>query len=254
MNELEIQEARLLARARRGLSPSEADRTRVRLGIASALASRTVPDEEAPSLEPTRGAALLKAAFGVGIVALAGMAGYATGHRVGFATGAREAAAKAPPEASHAVSVREVTLAPEAASPLVPPASGASAESPRFPNPREKVAVPVVPPSDETGVDGELRILRRVERAQRASNPRLALALLDELDRDQPRGRLMEERAAARAVAECQSTFGSPRSETVKQFRKRYASSVYLTRVEVACEETERTKAGDSSVERESPR
>jgi hypothetical protein len=93
-----------------------------------------------------------------------------------------------------------------------------------------------------------------VERAQRAGNPRLALALLDELDRERPRGKLMEERAAARAVAECQSTFGARRSELVERFKKRYGSSVYLTRVEVACAETEQDLVGDSSVERESSR
>lgn len=115
-------------------------------------------------------------------------------------------------------------------------------------------AAPAVSPDvGELELDAELRTLRRVERAQRAGNPRLALALLDDLDRENPRGQLLEERAAARAVAECQSTFGPARSVVAERFRRRYGSSVYLPRVEAACEETDRARTGDSPAERESP-
>jgi hypothetical protein len=119
------------------------------------------------------------------------------------------------------------------------------------------VSAPVsgaTPATSESDIDEELRILRRVERAQRAGNPRLALALLDELDRDRPRGKLLEERAAARAVAQCSSTFGDSRAALLARFRARYSSSVYSPRVEAACAETDRPSTGDSPIERESSR
>ena len=255
MTELENREASVLAAARRGLSSTDADRERVRLKIASALASGEIPDE-APELDAPRSSMLVKAGLGVALAVLAGGAGFAAGHRAGFAAGVREGAVKVSPVISGAVSQREVTqqerAVPAAAAPPLAPSSSVAA---RRATPSVSAAVSgTTPASSESDIDEELRTLRRVERAQRAGNPRLALALLEELDRDRPRGKLMEERAAARAVAECQSTFGDSRAALLARFRARYPSSVYSSRVETACAETERRPAGDSSIERESSR
>jgi hypothetical protein len=263
MIELENKETRVLAAARRGLSSTEADRARVRLGVASALAKGELPDEESPELEAPRSATLFKAALGVGVAVLAGAAGYAAGHQVGFAEGARARATTVAQAAPSAPSQREVAQRSDAAredaalgpaTPLVAAAPASPPVAARRAIPSANAAASAITAMGESDLDEELRTLRRVERAQRAGNPRLALALLDELDRDQPRGKLLEERAAARAVAECQSSFGEARSVIAERFSKRYGSSVYLTRVKVACAETERGPAGDSSAERESTR
>lgn len=258
MTELENREAHVLAAARRGLSSSDADRERVRVKIASALASGELSDDEEPELDASRSSALFKAGLGLGLAVLAVGGGYAAGHRAGFASGVREGAATVSPAIPSAASQREVVVPYEEAVPVpatLPVASASPSSSvARRAVPSTSAAVSGGTPAiAESDIDEELRTLRRVERAQRSGNPRLALALLDELDRDRPRGQLMEERAAARAVAECQSGFGAARSEIAAQFRKQYGSSVYLTRVEAACTETDSSSSGDSPLERESP-
>lgn len=259
MTELENREAGVLAAARRGLAPTDADRARVRLGIASALSGGEIPDEVDPGLDAPRSATLFKAALGVGLAVLAVGGGYAAGHRAGFAAGVRQGSATVSPAVPSAATEREVAqrdeAAPTPATPLVTSASPSTSVALRRSVPSASVAVPgSTPGTSESDIDEELRILRRVERAQRAGNPRLALALLDELDRESPRGKLIEERAAARAVAQCSSIFGDSRVALLARFRARYPSSVYSPRVAAACAETERPPAGDSSIERESSR
>jgi hypothetical protein len=256
MSELEEREASFLAAARRGLSSTDADRARVRLGVAGALAKGEVPEAEGAALEATGSPALLKVAIGLGLAAIVGGGAYTAGHHVGFSAGVRAGRATVPRVSSTVVHEPPAARS-EAALPA--PSAPVSASSSRAVSARRVVPSAGPMPSSspavgESGLDAELRTLRRVERAQRAGNPRLALALLDELDLEQPRGQLMEERAAARAVAECQSTFGPARSVVAGRFRERYGSSVYLPRVEAACEETDPSRPGDSPAERESQR
>jgi hypothetical protein len=258
MTELENREMRVLAAARRGLSSSEADRARVRLGVESALAAGEIPDEVEPELEAPRSATLFKAALGLALAVLVGGGGYAAGHRAGVAAGVRERTVSLPSTPS-AASEREVVEQEHVTpGPATPPAASASPSSPvvaRRATPSASATVfNATPAAGGSDIDEELRILRRVERAQRAGNPSLALALLDELDRESPRGKLMEERAAARSVAQCSSTFGDSRAALLARFRARYPTSVYSPRVEGACAETERPSAGDSSIEREPSR
>jgi hypothetical protein len=78
--------------------------------------------------------------------------------------------------------------------------------------------------------------MRRVERALREGNSRLALALLGELERAVPRGRLGEERSAAEVMAKCGLGVGPP-LVLADDFAKKYASSVYYARVMQACQE-----------------
>jgi hypothetical protein len=63
----------------------------------------------------------------------------------------------------------------------------------------------------------------------------LALALLDELDRDMPQGSLLEERLAARVVASCEQTFGPSREGLLASFLERYPRSVHVARVRTSC-------------------
>jgi hypothetical protein len=84
--------------------------------------------------------------------------------------------------------------------------------------------------------DEEIIQLRRVQRALREGNARLALALLDDLDRAVPKGRLGEERAAASVMGRCALGVGPP-AVLSADFAAKYPSSVYLGRVMQACGE-----------------
>ena len=82
MNELDEDEVRILARARRGLSPTLATRERIARGIASQLAVAGPPRAVPKPLE----ASALRVARWVGVagmVALGGAAGYFQGFRAG---------------------------------------------------------------------------------------------------------------------------------------------------------------------------
>lgn len=80
----------------------------------------------------------------------------------------------------------------------------------------------------------ELALLRRVERALRAQNPALALALLAELDQRFPDTRLGEERAAAHVIASCGVGEGGARFRA-ERFVREHSGSVYAERVHEAC-------------------
>ena len=62
----------------------------------------------------------------------------------------------------------------------------------------------MAPPSG-TETSAELALLQRAERAVRAKNPTLALALMDELKQSRPRSPLHEERSAIELMAHCQA-------------------------------------------------
>ncbi|HTV25696.1 MAG TPA: hypothetical protein VMG12_43670 [Polyangiaceae bacterium] len=81
---------------------------------------------------------------------------------------------------------------------------------------------------------GALELLERAERAVRADNVALALALLGEFDERYPESALVEERAAVETMAYCQagSTDGAARAA---RFLNTYPSSLYRTRVDAAC-------------------
>jgi hypothetical protein len=84
------------------------------------------------------------------------------------------------------------------------------------------------------GIEHELALLRRVERAIRANEAALALALLAELDEHFPETTLDEERLAARRLAECHA--GKPdASSRARRFLVEHATSVYRQRIELAC-------------------
>jgi hypothetical protein len=82
-------------------------------------------------------------------------------------------------------------------------------------------------------LQAELRALRRVESALRDGKPEIALRVLAQLDRDNPRGNMLEERAAAWALARC----GRSRSnEVAADFAQHHPASVYAERVIAACD------------------
>lgn len=226
-------ESTMLARARAGLSPSEADRARVGASLAAALASA------APLLPAAHGALPMKAGVGwtarllvaTTLAAAAGTGGYWAGYRAG-----RD-------DAPQPAALRDDVARPAAASPAVrapvleqevPPASTPeprAAEPARASRPRRNAA----PTTNAASLEAEVRALRAVERALRDHEPGMALALLRELDRAVPDGQLVEEREATAAIARCalgDVPFGV---DPARDFREHHPDSVYLDRVAQGC-------------------
>jgi hypothetical protein len=92
-----------------------------------------------------------------------------------------------------------------------------------------------------SSLDAEVKALRSVERALRNREPRRALELLAQLDLTTANGQLLEERAAARAMALCDERAASrtvDRAEAMQrvlEFSQRYPASVYFARVRRTC-------------------
>jgi hypothetical protein len=87
----------------------------------------------------------------------------------------------------------------------------------------------------EASLDQEVRALRAVERALRDRQPALAMALLAELDRAIPRGRLVEERQATATIARCAVGDVPFDVDLAEMFADQYPASVYLDRVRRSC-------------------
>jgi hypothetical protein len=229
----------VLARARAGLSPSAADGERVRRALATALApapgastgTAPAPAPNVPHLAGRAGSWSGRLIAGATIAVLAGSAGYVVGRRDGRNGAATHAA-------STAVAAGVSNRPPLAQAPPEPPAP--LADAPSHPAPpalvplRKHAASAPMAPSPPS-LEEELRGVRAIERALREGSPSLALALLRELDRTAPDGRLVEERAATRAIAECtlgRVPFGV---DLAADFGDRYPESAYLKRVRQSC-------------------
>lgn len=245
MTDLAHEEARVLAGARRAFTPAPNDAERIRAALGAALTGAAISEaaSAAPASKPSTGpapGASSTATSGVrllgrlalpALVAAGGFAGYELGYRAGFREGSAVAAKAAQ---------RPVIIAPS-----VPAATVAEGTAPKLPEP---VAVSTAPtplskgapaPSGsegaaatEPGLDEEVRQLKRVEHALRSGNPRYALALLGELERQVPGGQLAEERDAARAMARC-ALGGS--EALAREFEAAHPGSAYAARVTESC-------------------
>ena len=76
--------------------------------------------------------------------------------------------------------------------------------------------------------------VQRVERALRTGDPALALALLGELDERFPESRLVEERLAARHMADCRLEAPDAVARA-RRFLDEHPLSVYRQRLQLAC-------------------
>lgn len=199
MTDLEPEEAELFGRARRGLSPSARDQERVLLALGPALA---MAGAAAP---PSDGSKLWRwGRIGQMVVlGLAVAAGYGWGYRAGRQAQPAPVAVKPAPLAPVGASVPTVPAVPSAVPTATVPVV---LERVRGPKPTSGVTSGATPKEapPAAGLDEEVRQLRRIERAIRDGNPRLALAIGDNLDRDIPHGQLLLERRAARLMASCQ--------------------------------------------------
>jgi hypothetical protein len=250
MKTLDQEEQSLLAAARRGMSPTPADRARVRFAISAAIIGATPTTLGQPSAET--GAALRAAgshAAAWSTKLLAGTLVAATAFGAGYWTGRRSAsrATRITQPALPAIAAR--ASAATAPAPIDPP-------TPAIPR---QVPLPngVTPPGSGSAaaqrratLEDEVRTLRRVERALRDGNPRLARSLLAELDHAVPGGTLVEERRAASVMAACQ--LDEPTSaKAAADFISLYPTSAYLARLRQTCATS--APATESRVERTDP-
>jgi hypothetical protein len=237
----------VLARARAALSPSAADAERVRRALTAALsAAPAMSAGSAPASAPKVGR-LGRAGSHLGswggrliagatIAAVAGSAGY----MVGLRNGRRAEATHAAPVSATATGVGDrapLTERPVDSTPTVARLADADARPAAALAPARKHATPVpkTPSPAPPSLEDEVRGVRAVERALREGSPSLALALLTELDRTVPDGRLVEERAATGAIARCalgRVPFGV---DLAAEFGDRYPESAYLKRVRQSC-------------------
>jgi hypothetical protein len=226
----------VLARARLGLSPSEADQARVYrslLAAASVAAARPASSSLATTTRLARGTARLLVASS--LVAAIGGAGYWAGFRA--ARRQQSAAPIAAPVSPTVVPAPRTTPPLDRARPTTAAtnlARGPSlARGPRTEPGHDEGAG--AKGARAASLDAEVRALRSVERALRDDEPGMALALLRELDRAVPDGKLVEERDAMLAIARCargEVPFGI---DLARDFGERHPNSVYLERVTQNC-------------------
>lgn len=256
MNELSQHAKEQLRLAKQSLSPHSSDRERVQgalltalaLGAASA-AHTTTAHAGATSMgapQVTSGIALAaqqgllaKTAL---VIALASGVGGAVGYQVGYSRAAQQVTPETPAAQQSAPPVVVVTndiaqapiAIPVLPAPVAMPESPAQKSAPRAASTAMAQAAPAdLAPMSTSPEAEEILQLERVQRALRDGYPALALAILGELDQKVPRGRLHEERSAARVIARCGMGEASP--ELSESFANRYPGSMYLERVAAAC-------------------
>lgn len=230
-----------LRRAREGLGPSPDDAVRVRRAVAVAVSVGTTAalTEHAGAEGPNASAVSTlsrwaKLGLAASVAAATGVGGYALGFRAGVEQQKTAAVVPvAPRQTSHLEHDVPERAVPILASPEVPPSARALRAAPAAlavtaPNPASSGASPETPLAVET------RLLGRVDRALRDDNPRFALGLLGELDRQVPGGELAQERQAARVIAHC--LLGSESAqELAAKFKAQHAASAYRARIDQAC-------------------
>jgi len=254
MNRLEPDQSQVLARARRAFSPTASDADRVRVSLRAALAMNPPVAAPDPSATAGRLSRVAMRLFVAGaIAASSGAIGYRMGRR----------AAPSEPRAPISVPVAPAIIADPAGA--TAPANGLPAVGAAEPRPRPGQATTSVarPPRrsesrpghslDPDSLVREIEALRSVERALRDGTPGLALALLRELDRTLPEGKLTEERRATAAIARCASGAVPLGLDLAKEFGSDYPDSVYRERVEEACAQTDLERAGDTASRRHQP-
>lgn len=252
---------RSLALARAGLLAPDGARERVRARLGSSLAPATAGPSRAGAAGGSVPSRLLAGAtraraWTAGLMALSFAAGYwLRGEQVSSPSAAPALAEPRQGAAEHAVpAARPLPAPPVRATPPAAPvplesASAVGAGQRASRNERGSRAARsveaknpprVAAPPEADGLAREVALLQRVERAIRAEEGELALALLQEHEQSYPASTLREERAAARVLAACVARQGSEPSARARADAQRYlgerASSVYADRVRTLCQ------------------
>lgn len=208
---------RLFGVARQETLPDVGARDRIRVGLASRLAtSAPLPSS------PTGGAR--RAWLGAGLAALV----------VGGGALWLTSSAPAPSVAPSVPLPTPVRSAPLEAAPPVVPVPSVSAPTVEAPRPK-----PAKPSPSSTRIADpaeELALVRSMQQALRSGNASQALSLAAEHTRRFPKGALSEEREGVRAVAQCRLAAPEARPAVLDAFTRRFGGSPYAARVKAACQ------------------
>lgn len=230
---------RQLALTRAAYTPSAALRERVlaRLDVGEArpAAHATASAQKSPGLR----SAASRVLAGASLIGLGFAAGWS-------ANAMRAPLPPLPPTPQLAFDLSPIAPEPAPMPELDAPSALASARVPPAPAPRRAPAQgttardrslgtatsPEAPTAGSTR--DELVLLQRAERAIRADNSALALALIGELEESYPRSVLLEERRAIELMAHCAAgaTDGAVRAE---RFKREHSRSVYAERIAELC-------------------
>lgn len=251
MTNLDDLERNLLADARAFIEPDRADEQRVYSQLSAALVLGGAATASG-IVAPDRGASAALRHFGSTSRALAVSAALVSavaGFGAGFVTGRHS-------QRADATVARAVVAPPPAALPSTPalavsaPSTGDKVpESTAQPKRHGKSAEPAArlqPDAIETEstttdsvaadpIGEEVALLKRAERAIRYENALLALGLLRELDRRFPQGKLLDERAAARVMAQCLQLEPDAARAAGESYLRRASSNLYHDRVRRLC-------------------
>lgn len=250
MNRIESPEAQLLELLRHADSPSVADRERVRRQVAAKVAvtavAAAVIAAEPASWYVRLGALttgwLKGATVATALVTVASGAVYLS-TRTKTAPPAVETQTVSPSKSPSKDSLRAVQAgpsvtqaqAPADATSLTEQSAGAAAST-------SSVATPGLPAGKSTskgtgsGLEAELALLSKAQRALKAGNPTEALRALDEHQRRFPGGVLSFERAGVRTVALCQSGRLDEGRGAARSYLRQVPNSVLSKRIRVACQ------------------
>lgn len=230
-----------LALTRRALTPSAALSARVHARLAAesaasgaaALAATPVAVPSSP-WRSLRASGKAGATLGAGLLVL----GFASGY---FARG--DDAAEPPPlpvvpvasvveqPSAEALSPIDEETARVEVAPVIEVARAARSSPPAAASADSvALATAAATPSPQD----ELALLKRAERAVRAGNAALALALIGELEERYPRSRLLEERRAIELLAHCDAK-ATDASTRAARFLREHPRSVYAGRISTLC-------------------
>lgn len=200
--------------ARAALGPSDADRARLRVALASRLAASAAATTSPAAAKPLLGLLSSKLVLGIAsgfALALAGSFGYvwlspAPERQVTTRVGAPDVSLHAPSPSPSAprrgsTSPPELDFQPATSSPggFAPAARSALPASPR----RTAKTLPSSSVELAPDVEGEVALLAEAQKALAAGQPARALQFLDEHASTYPHGALGPERAVARVIALC---------------------------------------------------
>ncbi len=226
--------AHLLAAARRGTEPSAADEARVRSRLHARLLA-------APLLIGAKSAHALATGSKLTAAKVWLALGLFGGSAVVAGVVAQHARARASVLASNAAGSASQSALPSAQSQSAVSISAPSTPEPLPASPapsasvalKRATATPSAAPPSAQDLSVEIAGLRRAQQLLHAGDASAALAALEQLAHEVPKGTLAEERDATRALALCQ--LGRPSDPRVAGFFSRYPASVHAARVQSAC-------------------
>jgi hypothetical protein len=226
--ELEPEERSLIAVARQGQSPSEAQRARVRKGLNAKLAAGVA----APLLAASSAMAMVgKVGAGVALLVAVGTTTYvATSSHKTSPAPVRLSSSPAPAPAP-VVHPAPEPLPPTAVAPsLVPSDPRPSAGHPRTPSIRRAPA-----PAAPSDLAGELALLSQISDATKRGDVARAEHLLADYDQRYQAAQLAQERAAAGILLDCAAGRTAAARVQARWFLERWPRSPLVARINKSC-------------------